>query len=239
MTDPNKRLAAEAVLAEISPGMRLGLGSGSTASLFIELLGERVAQGLDCVGVPTSAQSAALAETLGIRLVTLQECPELDLTVDGADEIDPDLNLIKGGGGAMLREKVVAAASRRMAVVADDSKRVDTLGAFPLPIEVDPFALGYVQGAILAIMRDAGSSGEVVLRVSGEGDPVVTDGGHLIFDASFGRISVTRAVARALDGVPGVVGHGLFVGMGDIAYIGTDSGVEIIRAGRDQSGSGT
>lgn len=236
VTDHLKRMAAEAALAELAPGMRVGLGSGSTARHFIALLGARVAGGLECVGVPTSEATARLAREAGIPLGRLDEYPRLDVTVDGADEISPSLDLIKGGGGAMLREKIVASASDRMAVIADASKRVGRLGKFPLAIEVDPFGLGYAQEAIASIMRADGAEPEARLRLSSAGEPFVSDGGHLVIDAFFGRISDTKAVAAALDAVPGVIEHGLFLGLCDIAYIGAETGLEILRAG--QAGAG-
>src|SRR5213078_266393 len=142
--------AAAAALAEIEPGMRLGLGTGSTAKLFVYLLGERVKAGFECLCVPTSEFTGAQAKSLGIPLTTLEETPELDLTIDGADEIGPDLSLIKGGGGALLREKIVAAASARMIVIADETKWVGMLGRFPLPIEVVPFGLAATKRAVEA-----------------------------------------------------------------------------------------
>jgi len=231
-----KRRAAEAAIAELSPGMRIGLGTGSTARQFVELLGEKVAGGFACTGVPTSATTARQARDAGISLTTLDDDPHLDIAVDGTDEIDPSLNLIKGGGGALLREKIVAAAADRFVVIGDGSKQVDRLGRFALPVEFDAFGLGHVRGAVAAIMRDDGAAGEVLLRRTATGEPFVTDGGHLIFDAFFGRISDTKAVAHALNAVPGIVEHGLFVGMCEVAYIGTESGVTVMRAGRATTG---
>ncbi len=236
MADDDKRKAAEAALAEVGPGMRLGLGTGSTARQFVDLLGARVAAGLDCLCVPTSEATAAQAAALGIPLTTLDETPDLDLTVDGADEIGPGLALIKGGGGALLREKIVAAASRRMVVIADASKRVEVLGRFPLPVEVNPFGLAATQRAVCAVMAGAGATGEVSLRRNSAGAPFTTDGGHLILDAFFGRISAPEAVSRALLDIPGVVQHGLFIGLCDRAYVAGAGGVEVVdRVG--QSGS--
>src|ERR1700759_1307094 len=162
--------------------MKLGLGTGSTAKHFVELLGERVRDGLDVIGVPTSEGTRNDALRCGIRLTTLDEIDRLDLTVDGADEIDPALNVIKGGGGALLREKIVAAASDRMIVIADESKWVEVLGRFPLPIEVIPFGLAATRRAIEAAIALAGCPGVPALRLTAEGHPFVTDEGHLILD---------------------------------------------------------
>src|ERR1700750_2010061 len=159
--DELKRQAAARALEEVRDGMRLGLGTGSTAKLFVELLGERVRGGLNVVGVPTSETTRADAERCGVALTTLDEIDRLDLTVDGADEIDPALNLIKGGGGALLREKIVAAASDRMIVIADESKWVDVLGRFPLPIEVIPFGLAATRRAIASAFAHSGVSGQL------------------------------------------------------------------------------
>jgi ribose 5-phosphate isomerase A len=207
-----RRAAAARAIALVENGMRLGLGTGSTANAFVALLGERVREGLDIVGVPTSEATRAAAEREGIRLATLEELPELDLTIDGADEIDAEMRLIKGGGGALLREKIVAHASRRMVVIADAAKRVETLGAFPLPIEVNAFGLGATRRAVEAALSACGCSGEMVLRGAG-GTPFVTDGGHHILDARLGRIPDPEALSGALWAVPGVVEHGLFIGL--------------------------
>jgi len=224
-SETQRRRAAEAALAEVRPGMRLGLGTGRSAEAFVCLLGERVRAGLDVAGVPTSEKTARLAEAEGIRLTTLDDDPVLDLTVDGADEIGPGLALVKGGGGALLREKIVAAASRRMLVVADATKLVDAVGAFPLPIEVVPFGLAATRGAIGEVAGRLGLAGPLVLR-TGEGGPFVTDGGHHILDASFGRIPDPATLAAALNMIPGVVEHGLFLGLASAAVIGRDDGVE-------------
>ncbi|MER2605346.1 MAG: ribose-5-phosphate isomerase RpiA [Siculibacillus sp.] len=224
-----KRRAAAAALDFVEPGMRLGLGTGSTADEFVRLLAERVAGGLDVVGVPTSERTGALAASLGIRLATLEELPELDLTVDGADEIGPGLALVKGGGGALLREKIVAAASARMVVIADASKVVDPIGAFPLPIEVNPFGLGSTRLKIAAAARALGLDGPIVLRASADGRPFVTDGGHYILDASFRRIPDPMSLANALVGIPGVVEHGLFLGLATAAVVARADGVDVLR----------
>lgn len=224
--DAYKKSAGLRALNHVRPGMRLGLGTGSTAAHFIAALGERVAQGLDVVCVPTSEASKRQAEALGIRLTTLEETPDLDLTIDGADEIGPALMLIKGAGGALLREKIVASASSRMIVIADQSKRVATLGAFPLPIEVVPFGLGATRRAIQSAARGLGLSGDVTLRYHPDGDTFITDGGHYILDAAFGSIPEPGALARALSVIPGVVEHGIFLGLAKVAIIAGPNGID-------------
>ena len=231
MSDNLKRDAAAAALGEVRAGMTVGLGTGSTAKELVLLLGERVRAGLSIVGVPTSEVTAALAKEQGIALTTLDEQPRLDLTIDGADEIGPALSLIKGGGGALLREKIVAAASARMVVIADASKAVPALGRFGLPIEVNRFGFAATRLAIEAIMAGhAAAGGELRLRQSPVGQPFVTDGGHLILDAFFGRISRPEALSAALHEVPGVVEHGLFLGICKRAYVAGPDGVTIIDA---------
>jgi ribose 5-phosphate isomerase A len=230
VSDELKRQAAAAALEEIRPGMRLGLGTGSTARHLVDLLGGRVRDGLEVVCVPTSAATAAQAAALGIALTTLDETPELDLTIDGADEIGPGLNLIKGAGAALLREKIVAAASRRMVVIADASKRVEALGRMPLPVEVDRFGLGATRIAVGRVLARHRAEGTVKLRLSGSGEPLVTDGGHLILDAFFGRISNPEALSNDLHDVPGVVEHGLFLKLCRRAYVAGAHGVETIDA---------
>jgi ribose 5-phosphate isomerase A len=228
LSDNPKRAAAAAALELVRPGMKLGLGTGSTAAYFVELLGERVKAGLDIVGVPTSEATRGLAKHLGIPLVTLEEAPELDLTIDGADEIDPQLRLIKGGGAALLREKIVANASKRMAVIADSGKKVAMLGAFPLPIEVIQFGLEATKKAVFRAVERAGCRGEIRLRLRPDGHALVTDSGHFILDASLGRIPDPEALADGLAAVPGVVEHGLFIGLASEAFIAGPSGVEHI-----------
>jgi ribose 5-phosphate isomerase A len=226
--DAYKRAAAARAVELVRPGMRLGLGTGSTAKHFVELLGQRVRAGLDIIAVPTSEVTLADAKRCGIALTTLDETPELDLTVDGADEIGPDLALIKGGGGALLREKIVAAASARMIVIADHSKCVETLGRFPLPIEVVSFGLGAIERAIGQAIKLIQRPGSLALRQAKDGHPFVTDGGHLILDAALGRIDDPAALAHALSDVPGVVEHGLFIGLAQMAIVGGPDGVKII-----------
>jgi ribose 5-phosphate isomerase A len=226
--ETHKRDAAAGALDFVRPGMRLGLGTGSTARPFVELLGERVRAGLDVIAVPTSEATRALAEQCGIRLTTLDATPELDLTIDGADEIAPDLILIKGGGGALLREKIVAAASARMVVIADVSKWVATLGRFPLPIEVVPFGLGATERAVASVFTATGNAGPLTLRRDKAGHAFVTDGGHFILDAALGAIADPRSLAARLTAIPGVVEHGLFIGLASVAVIAGPEGRRIV-----------
>lgn len=226
--DDLKRMAAEKALDYVEPGMKLGLGTGSTAKHFVDLLGARVKAGLDVVCVPTSEATRAQATALGIPLTTLDETPSLHLTVDGADEIDGELRLIKGGGGALLREKIVAAASSQMIVIADASKQVVTLGAFPLPIEVVRFGARATLAMVQALAADAGCHGEITLRRAVDGQPFLTDNGNFIFDCRFGRIEEPELLDEALKVAPGVVEIGLFLGLADLAIIGTSGGVCLI-----------
>jgi ribose 5-phosphate isomerase A len=226
--DDLKRQAAARALEYVRDGMKLGLGTGSTAKHFVELLGMRVRDGLDVIGVPTSETTRADAVRCGIRLTTLDDIDRLDLTVDGADEVDPALNLIKGGGGALLREKIVATASDRMIVIADDSKWVETLGRFPLPIEVIPFGLAATKRAIEAAFAGSGVSGAMAIRQGKDGHVFVTDGGHWIVDAHLGRIADPARLAVALAAIPGVVEHGLFIGVASIAMLAGAQGIRVV-----------
>lgn len=223
-----KRQAAARALEFVRPGMRLGLGTGSTARHFVELLGERVKAGLDVVCVPTSEATRIDAERAGIRLSTLDETPELDLTVDGADEIGPDLSLIKGGGGALLREKIVASASAGMIVIADETKWVPVLGRFPLPVEVVPFGLEATRRAVAAASGLSHDTALITLRKAKEGHVFVTDGGHFILDAALGQISDPPALAGRLAAIPGVVEHGLFIGVAQIAILAGQDGIRVV-----------
>ncbi|WFU10771.1 ribose-5-phosphate isomerase RpiA [Rhizobium sp. CB3090] len=221
--------AARAALAHVESGMRLGIGTGSTAEEFVRLLAEKVAAGLVIEGVPTSERTAKLCVELGVPLKSLDELPELDLTIDGADELDGALRLIKGGGGALLREKIVAASSARMIVIADESKVVETLGAFPLPIEVNPFGLVSTRILIEKAASRLGLSGALNLRQS-DGGNFMTDGGHFIIDASFGRIPDAEALSIELHSIPGVVEHGLFINMATLAIIAGPAGARTLQA---------
>jgi ribose 5-phosphate isomerase A len=226
--DDLKRQAAARAVEQVRDGMKLGLGTGSTAKHFVELLGERVRAGLNVIGVPTSEATRADAERCGVPLTTLDAVDRLDLTVDGADEIDSNLELIKGGGGALLREKIVAAASDRMIVIADETKWVETLGRFPLPIEVIPFGLGATRRAIEAVFAENRVSGQMDVRKGKDGHAFVTDGGHWIIDAHLGSISDSPRLAAALNSIPGVVEHGLFIGLARTAVLAGPQGIRVI-----------
>ena len=225
-----KRAAAARALDYVRAGMKIGLGTGSTAAVFVALLAERVASGLDVTCVPTSERTADQARRLGIALATLDEEPSLDLTIDGADEYDRDLRLIKGGGGALLREKITACASRRMIAIADASKAVDVLGRFPLPVEVNRFGLAATRLAVIEAGRRSGCQGDVRLRRQADqaDRDYVTDGGHLILDCHFGRIPDPDGLARHLAAIPGVVEHGLFIGIATAVVSATPDGTVTI-----------
>jgi ribose 5-phosphate isomerase A len=227
-----KRHAAEAALELVEDGMLLGLGSGSTAELFIAALGRRIAaEGIRIKGVPTSEASARAAKAAGVPLLSIDEVARLDLDVDGTDEIDPAFNLIKGGGGCLLREKIVAAASDRMVVIADASKRVAMLGAFPLPVEVDRFGLKLTARKIAeALIATGAAEHEPKRRRAKDGAPFVTDGGHYILDCAALRLPDPARAARALAEIPGVVEHGLFLGLASLLIVGRPDGVETIEA---------
>ncbi len=209
--EEEKEAAGRAAAKLVQDGYVVGLGTGSTSYFAVIALGERVKAGLKIVGIPTSVQTEELARALGIPLTTLDQHPEIDITIDGADEIDPKLNLIKGGGGALLREKVVATASKKMVVVADSGKVVPVLGKFPLPVEVIAFARTVIEKKIAAL------GGSPKLRMRRDGSPYLTDNGNQILDCSFGKIEDPAALARALSDMPGVVAHGLFIGLAKMA----------------------
>ena len=228
--EKSKRSAAARALDYVQPGMRLGLGSGSTAKIFVDLLGARVREGLRVVGVPTSSVTAKQAQGLDIPLTSLEETPALDLTIDGADEFDARRRLIKGGGGALLREKIVAAASGRMIVITDASKETKALGRFRLPVEVERFGFGATLPQVERIARAAGLAGAPILRRDATGAPFVTDGGHLILDCASGTIADPDALAVALDAVPGVMGHGLFIGLASAIIVADGDAVRVIGA---------
>lgn len=221
--------AAQAALEYVKDGMIVGLGTGSTSAHFVRQLGERVRQGLRVKGVPTSEATRNLAEQVGVPLLEISQITSIDVDVDGADEVDGGFRLIKGGGGALLREKIVAAASKRMVVIADDSKWVETLGAFPLPVEVTRFGFALTQERIHEALRATGCAGHhVELRVSGKAnEPVITDGGNYIIDAHAQRIPNADALGDALKRIAGVVEHGLFLGLAHTVIIGKDKGAEV------------
>ena len=217
--DAEKQAAARAAIQLVESGNVVGLGSGSTATFAIRFLAERVRSGLKIVGVPTSQATQQLAQQLGIPLATLDEHPAIDIDIDGADEIDPQLNLIKGGGGAMLREKVIASASKRFVVVAESVKLVPHLGKFPLPVEVIAFAEALVKRRIEAL------GAQVTLRKHKDGGVYVTDEGHHILDCNFGEIGDPPRLNARLHEIPGVVEHGLFIGLAAMAFVGKDGDV--------------
>jgi len=237
LSDAWKQQAAEQALSLVKDGMRLGLGTGSTAAKFLNLVGQRVKEGLRLVCVPTSDATRFEAERLGLTLSTLENTPYLDLTVDGADELDGDLRLIKVGGGALLREKIVATASERMVVIADASKRVDTLGRFPLPVEVVQFGLTATRHMIAVLAGEAGCEGDIALRMGKDRQPFITDCGNLILDCAFGQIEDPEALDEALKLVPGVVENGLFLGIADTAIIAGPEGIVMLdRDATEESG---
>ena len=216
-SDLEKEAAARASLQFVTDGQVVGLGTGSTAAYFIKLLGDEVKRGLQIRGIPTSVRSGELAASLGIPLTTLDECQEIAVTVDGADEVDPQLRLIKGGGGALLREKIVASATKQLVIVADESKQVPVLGKFPLPVEVIKFAQALVAKEITAL------GAEVSVRTGPDGKPFVTDEHNHILDCRFGEIPDVEGQARKLSDMPGVVEHGLFIGMASVVLFARGS----------------
>lgn len=225
-TDAAKRAAADAAMQYVSDGMRIGLGTGSTAKWFVEALGVAVRSGQvsNVVGVPTSVATGTQAEKAKVPLTTLDEAGWLDLTVDGADETDAALNLIKGGGGALLQEKIVACASDRMVVIADNSKKVETLGAFALPLEVVPYGWQVTQAIVERVLEDCDVDGrESRLRLYRD-EPFITDGRHFILDLQLGRIGNPARLAAQLTAIPGVIETGLFVGIADTLVLGYENG---------------
>ncbi|MDE4173470.1 ribose-5-phosphate isomerase RpiA [Phaeobacter sp. PT47_59] len=223
--DKAKFVAAKRAADMVEDGMRVGLGTGSTAAWLVRCLGEMVReQGLRFTAVPTSSRTAELAREVGISVISLDEAKWLDLTIDGADEFDEDLNLIKGGGGALLQEKIVATASDQMVVIADAGKEVETLGAFPLPVEIIPFGWQTTQAMIeetLVSMDVLGRS--ATLRMNGDA-PFVTDEGNYILDLHLKRIGNARQLALVLNQIPGVVENGLFIDICDTVIIGYGDG---------------
>ena len=226
-----KRAAAARALDFVEDGMKLGLGTGSTADLFLELLAERINGGLKVTGTPTSERTATKSRQLNIPLAELDVLGELDLCVDGADEADSDLALIKGGGGALLREKIVAACAKRMVVIADESKLVKRLGAFPVPVEVIPFGHATTK---MRIAKAAAALGyrnlDPKLRMK-DGAPYRTDNGNVIYDCPFAAIDNVPALAAALSPLTGVVEHGLFVNMASVLILAGANGVRVLTRG--------
>ena len=234
--DTAKSIAAERAVEFVKDGMSVGLGTGSTAAWMVRHLGEKIrSKKIDVVGVPTSRRTAQLARDAGLTIADLDERKPLDLTIDGADEVDPGLNLIKGGGGALRQEKIVALASKQVIIIADDSKRVERLGAFPLPVEVEPARLKEArEGIEAALSHIKQRNGAMELRMSGDG-PYLTSGNNHIIDLRLERIDNARRLSQAIGNVPGVVENGLFIDICDILVIGRgDGSVEVI-----DSGSGT
>ena len=221
--DHEKEVAARASLRFVQEGNIVGLGTGSTAGHAVRLLGERVRAGLKIRGIPTSTGTRTLALAAGIALTTLDEFQQLDVTIDGTDEFDPRLNLIKGGGGALLREKIIGSASRQLVIIADSSKQVATLGKFPLPVEVIAFAEALVAKKIAAL------GAKVQRRQSADGKPYITDEGHHILDCHFGQIADPPALARILSDLPGIVEHGLFIGLASVVLIAQGDEVKEFR----------
>ncbi|MGA6952532.1 MAG: ribose-5-phosphate isomerase RpiA [Candidatus Sulfotelmatobacter sp.] len=222
--DQEKEAAARASLRFVEDGQVVGLGTGSTAAYFIQLLGEQVKNGLKIRGIPSSERSREQAAGLGIPLTTLDECQEIDVTVDGADEVDPQLRLIKGGGGALLREKIVASATKNYVIIADETKRVPVLGRFPVPVEVIKFAQAVVKKKIEAL------GAAVELRQGTDGKPYLTDENNHILDCRFGQIPDADGLARRLNDMPGIVEHGLFIGLASIVLVA--NGSEIVELHR-------
>jgi len=227
-SDEMKIRAAQKAMEYVQNGMKLGLGTGSTAAKFVDLVGASVADGLEVLCVPTSVATRDQAAALNIPLTTLEETPHLDLTVDGADELDERLRLVKGGGGALLREKIVATSSDKMVVIADDSKLVEMLGQFPLPIEVVQFGLKSSLMAIEGMAARVGCKGDIKQRLLEDGTPFITDNGNFILDCHFGRIDKPEALSGALTQVPGVVENGLFLGIADVAIIAGQDGLTLL-----------
>jgi ribose 5-phosphate isomerase A len=221
--DQEKEAAARASLRFVKDGQVVGLGTGSTAAYFIQLLGEQVKNGLRIRGIPSSVRSGEQAARLGIPLTTLDECQQIDVTVDGADEVDPQLRMIKGGGGALLREKIVASATRQYVIITDATKRVPVLGKFPLPVEVIKFAQALITKRIEAL------GAKVVLRKNADGTAYLTDENNYILDCHFGQIRGADGLANKLSDMPGVVEHGLFIGMASVVLVANGSEVVELR----------
>ena len=230
-----KENAALAALDFVEDGMTLGLGSGSTAEIFIEKLGERVAGGLKVQGIPTSQATAECARENGVPLIDIDRVSRIHLTIDGADEVDPVFTLIKGGGACLLREKIVANASERMIVIVDESKMVEQLGKFPLPVEVDPFGVALTAEKIYEALQQSGcQNGQTVLRQNADGTgPLITDGGHYIVDCKCELIPNPGETAHLLDRIPGVVEHGLFIDLSSVVVVGETDHARVMELKRE------
>ncbi len=230
-----KENAAMAALEFVEDGMTLGLGSGSTAEIFIEKLGERIEDGLKVQGVPTSKRTAKCAIDAGVPLVDADKVEAIHLTIDGADEVGPLSNLIKGGGACLLREKIIAHASERMIVIVDPSKMVEHLGRFPLPVEVDPFGMALTAEQIYDALKSTGcSEAQTVLRQMKDGSgPLITDGGNYILDSKCKKIPNPADTALALSQIPGVMEHGLFIDLADVIVVGEADHARVIELQRD------
>lgn len=228
--EAGKRRAAEEAANHIARGMVLGLGTGSTAAHFVDIVGGLVADGWDLKGVPTSEETRRNAERLGVEIIEPDETTTIDLAVDGADEADPALNLIKGGGAALLREKIIAHAAKKFIVIADKSKRVTALGAFPLPVEISPYSWALTVAALRKTFGENGFANAALELRARDGAPVKTDGGNFIIDCELGRIENPPALERALNAIPGVLECGLFCGMADLVIYGDEKGVSTAAA---------
>ena len=228
--DAKKKRAAIKALDFVDDGMTVGLGTGSTAEHFVKGLAERVEQGLNIACVSTSERTAELARRLGIDIQNMDDVDRIHITIDGADEVDPNFQLIKGGGGALLREKIVASASDRMVVIVDDSKMVDPLGAFPLPVEVVPFGLKITRDKLENTLRAHGCPGtSISLREASQSRPFITDGGHYILDCRCERILDPAGLGEAISRLTGVVDHGLFIDIASVVIVGRDTEPQILK----------
>lgn len=223
--EAGKRFAAQEAAKYVESGMTLGLGTGSTAAYFVDIMGARVKEGWSLRGVPTSEDTRKQAQALGINIIEPDETTIIDVAVDGADEVDPNLHLIKGGGAALLREKIISHAARKFIVIADKSKRVTALGAFPLPVEISPYSWALTVSAMRHTLAANGfDDADLQLRAR-DGTPVKTDGGNLIIDCKLGRIDDPAALETALAAVPGILESGLFCAMVDLVIFGGEDGI--------------
>ena len=231
-----KYISAKHALGSIKGGMRVGLGTGSTASWFIVLLAELIRKdGLNILATSTSTQTRILAESLGIKVVSLKEINRIDLTVDGADEFDGQLNLIKGGGGALLQEKIVAAASSKMIVIADEAKRVNTLGKFPLPIEIVPFGVETIERNLSQLLTSLGYERPKGVLRKKVNEVFLTDEGHYILDYELNKMDKVEDLALNINNLPGVVEHGIFIGLCDEVFVGKSNGAVDVHSNKSKA----